>query len=125
LSELGVCWSTKVNPTVKDAHRSTHGGSESYASIIGGLAPGTEYHVRAYVLCGLHYFYGDDKSFVTEADGDGDINEHDYVDLGLPSGTLWATCNVGARIPEAFGDFLRMGGDRNQRLLQLGQLQIL
>ena len=22
--------------------------------------------------------------------------KHDYVDLGLPSGTLWATCNVGA-----------------------------
>ena len=21
---------------------------------------------------------------------------HEYVDLGLPSGTLWATCNVGA-----------------------------
>ena len=21
---------------------------------------------------------------------------HDYVDLGLPSGTLWANCNVGA-----------------------------
>ena len=23
-------------------------------------------------------------------------NGHDYVDLGLPSGTLWATMNVGA-----------------------------
>lgn len=26
----------------------------------------------------------------------GTLNGHDYVDLGLPSGTLWATCNVGA-----------------------------
>jgi hypothetical protein len=25
--------------------------------------------------------------------------EHEYVDLGLPSGTLWATCNVGANTP--------------------------
>jgi hypothetical protein len=25
------------------------------------------------------------------------------VDLGLPSGTLWATCNVGANAPEEFG----------------------
>ena len=25
---------------------------------------------------------------------------HDYVDLGLPSGTLWATCNVGANAPK-------------------------
>ena len=24
---------------------------------------------------------------------------HEHVDLGLPSGTLWATCNVGASKP--------------------------
>ncbi len=29
----------------------------------------------------------------------------EYVDLGLPSKTLWATCNVGASVPESFGDF--------------------
>ena len=29
--------------------------------------------------------------------------EHEWVDLGLPSGTLWATCNVGANAPEEFG----------------------
>ena len=27
----------------------------------------------------------------------------EYVDLGLPSGTLWATCNVGAEAPEEMG----------------------
>lgn len=26
----------------------------------------------------------------------GKCNGHEYVDLGLPSGTMWATCNVGA-----------------------------
>ena len=34
---------------------------------------------------------------------------HDYVDLGLPSGTLWATCNVGAGNPEDLGDFFAWG----------------
>lgn len=34
------------------------------------------------------------------------INGHEYVDLGLPSGTLWATCNVGADKPENFGNYL-------------------
>ncbi len=29
---------------------------------------------------------------------------HEYVDLGLPSGTLWATCNMGADSPEQYGD---------------------
>ena len=31
--------------------------------------------------------------------------DHAYVDLGLPSGLLWATCNVGADFPEDYGDY--------------------
>lgn len=30
---------------------------------------------------------------------------HEYVDLGLPSGVKWATCNVGASKPEEYGDY--------------------
>ena len=37
------------------------------------------------------------------------LDGHDYVDLGLPSGTLWATCNVGANSPEEFGDYFAWG----------------
>lgn len=40
---------------------------------------------------------------------DGTINGHAYVDLGLPSGTLWATCNVGATIPEEYGNYFAWG----------------
>lgn len=40
---------------------------------------------------------------------DGTINGHAYVDLGLPSGTLWATCNVGADTPEGYGDYFAWG----------------
>lgn len=36
-------------------------------------------------------------------------NGHEYVDLGLPSGTLWATCNVGASTPEEYGDYFAWG----------------
>ena len=36
-------------------------------------------------------------------------NGHEYVDLGLPSGTLWATCNVGATKPEEYGDYFAWG----------------
>ena len=32
-----------------------------------------------------------------------------WVDLGLPSGTLWATCHVGAEAPEEFGDHFAWG----------------
>ena len=37
------------------------------------------------------------------------INGHEYVDLGLPSGLKWATCNVGADSPEEFGDYYAWG----------------
>ena len=32
-----------------------------------------------------------------------------WVDLGLPSGLLWATCNVGADTPEDYGDYFAWG----------------
>lgn len=35
--------------------------------------------------------------------------EHDYVDLGLPSGRLWATCNIGADKPTDCGDYFAWG----------------
>lgn len=39
----------------------------------------------------------------------GMINNHAFVDLGLPSGTKWATCNIGANNPWDFGDYFAWG----------------
>lgn len=36
-------------------------------------------------------------------------NVHEWVDLGLPSGTLWATCNIGATSPEDYGNYYAWG----------------
>ena len=41
--------------------------------------------------------------------GETDSNGHAYVDLGLPSGLKWATCNVGAYSPEVFGSYFAWG----------------
>lgn len=37
------------------------------------------------------------------------LNGHEFVDLGLPSGTKWATCNVGATTPEGYGNYFAWG----------------
>ena len=39
----------------------------------------------------------------------GTLNGHDWVDLGLPSGLRWATCNVGASSPEDYGNYYAWG----------------
>lgn len=35
--------------------------------------------------------------------------EHVAVDLGLPSGLKWASCNIGASVPDNYGDFFAWG----------------
>lgn len=41
-------------------------------------------------------------------------NGHDYVDLGLPSGTKWATMNVGASSPEGYGKYFAWAETENK-----------
>ncbi len=36
-------------------------------------------------------------------------NGHEYVDLGLISGTMWATTNIGADTPESIGNYFAWG----------------
>ena len=45
------------------------------------------------------------QSYLTCPDG----NHPHLIDLGLPSGTKWACCNVGAYLPEASGDYFAWG----------------
>lgn len=52
----------------------------------------------------------DSIAFSQENDFSGpNANGHEYVNLGLPSGTLWATMNVGANSPEEFGEYFSWG----------------
>ena len=48
----------------------------------------------------------DDSAITPQANK---INGHEYVDLGLPSGLKWATCNVGASSPEKYGYYFAWG----------------
>ena len=50
----------------------------------------------------------DSISFIEETNEE-ITDTHEWVDLGLPSGTLWATCNVGASSPEEYGDYFAWG----------------
>ncbi|MBR5962843.1 MAG: fibronectin type III domain-containing protein [Bacteroidaceae bacterium] len=77
-----------------------------YQVTLAGLEPNTVYYYRAYVYIKPLSCYGKIKSFKT---GKRKESKPEAVDLGLPSGTLWATINIGAESPEDFGDYFAWG----------------
>ena len=101
----GICWSTSHNPTIANSHQSSGSGTGTFTANMSGLSPGTTYYVRAYATNSAGTSYGSEVSFTTLPSG----GTHAYVDLGLPSGLLWATCNVGADSPEGNGDYFAWG----------------
>ena len=48
-------------------------------------------------------------------------NGYDYVDLSLPSSTLWATCNVGADKPLDYGLYFQWGDTKGYTKDQVGK----
>lgn len=46
---------------------------------------------------------------LANSNGGGNTTPDGYVDLGLPSGLLWAKCNLGANSPEQYGDYYAWG----------------
>ena len=108
VTERGICWSTHANPTLSDNHVAAGEGTGAFTALMNGLEANTTYHVRAYATNEAGTAYGLDKEFTTLSSG-GDGGDHEWIDLGLPSGLLWATCNVGANSPEESGDYFAWG----------------
>ena len=96
----GICWGTNPNPTFNDNYIEAGNGLGSFTVSMTGLTPNTTFYARAFAVTSTGTFYGGEMSFTTD---------HEYVDLGLPSGLLWATCNVGADNPEDYGDYFAWG----------------
>lgn len=96
----GVCWNTSPNPTLNDNYVEAENGLGNFTVLLTNLVQGTIYYVRAFAVTTGGTFYGDELSFTAELE---------FVDLGLPSGTLWATCNVGTDTPEGYGEYFAWG----------------
>ncbi len=110
LQDYGHVWSTTAEPTISVSDKKTQLGEISnigtFTSSLSGLHPNTTYYVRAYATNAVGTSYGEQITFKTTAS---QTETHEYVDLGLPSGTLWATTNVGAELPADYGDYFAWG----------------
>lgn len=115
--EVGICYSsTNATPTYEaDEHWILGNEVKDYDFTIYELDPGTAYYYRAYVKLEDIVIYGEVRLAATSGEkpsSTGDyvlINGHKFVDLGLPSGLLWAKTNVGAASSSADGDYFAWG----------------
>ena len=111
--EVGVCYSDEnPQPTYSDAHKTLGSSMTDYTINIEDVDPGTTYYYRTYVkLLGEVYYDPNVYSITTLGTKPQNkvINGHKFVDLGLPSGLLWAETNVGAFAPYADGDYYAWG----------------
>ena len=98
-SEKGFYFGTDVNCTTK--YSVSGSGSGTFSYYVSGLEEGVTYYFKSYVIRNNTTIFGDVKSFTTLT-----YNGHEYVDLALPSGLKWATCNSGAGSPEEYGNYL-------------------
>ena len=104
----GICWSTSHNPTINDSKTIDGTGTGNFISNITGLTVEITYYVRAYATNSVGTAYGDEKQFTTERTT-GVLNGFAWVDLGLPSGLKWATCNLMSNNPQGYGRYYSWG----------------
>lgn len=112
--EVGLCCSDlNPNPTIQDGKIRLGTSLSDYTFSINALEAGTIYYYRAYVKVSDAIFYGDVCQESTSGEKPASeysiLNVYKFVDLGLPSGLLWATRNVGAATSADDGDYFAWG----------------
>ena len=104
LTERGFYWGTNPNPSETDNKVVLENTVGNNTNTLLNLTPNTTYYVKAYATNSEGTSYSEVVSFTTL-----DKTVYEYVDLGLPSGLKWATCNVGANTPEEYGNYYAWG----------------
>lgn len=111
--EVGICYSEENHtPTYYDFSFKKELGSamQDYSFTIMNLTSGTTYYYRTYVKLFDEVYYSAVNSITTMGESRYIvINGHQFVDLGLPSGLLWARTNIGAPFSSDDGDYFAWG----------------
>ncbi len=109
--EVGICYSDEnTNPTYNDLKKEIGNAMQDYSFTIMDVTSGTTYYYRTYVKLLDEVYYGAVNSITTMGKSPYIvINGHQFVDLGLRSGLLWARTNIGAASSVDDGDFFAWG----------------
>lgn len=112
--EVGICFSDcNTEPTISDSKQKLGNSPKEYPVTLKGLDAGTEYFFRAYVAFSDTAYYSSDVHKATTLGAQTlnykIIDGRKLVDLGLPSGTLWAAYNIGAQNINECGNYYAWG----------------
>ena len=66
VSLRGICWSTKIDPTLNDSVKTSGQGMGSFTTTIINLKPETTYYIRAFATNAAGTKYGGTLSFTTQ-----------------------------------------------------------
>lgn len=102
--EVGLCYSSEnKEPTVDDTCIELGDEVGTYSVTVRKLVPSTTFYFRGYVKLLNEVYYGEAASIKT-VDAYV-IDGHNFKDLGLPSGMLWAETNIGADYDYEIGEY--------------------
>lgn len=109
--EVGICYSDENKvPTYNDFKKELGSTMQDYSFEIEDVFSGTTYYYRTYVKFLGEVYYSAVNSITTMGETKSKIiNGHEFVDLGLPSGLLWAETNVGASSSSGYGYYFAWG----------------
>ncbi|MCP4116897.1 MAG: hypothetical protein GY737_16125, partial [Desulfobacteraceae bacterium] len=96
----GVCWSTSANPTTGDSKTENGEGTGAFSAGITGLAPDTQYYVRAYAVNSAGTGYGSQVTFTTQS----------ASSVSLPAVTTTSASSVTKSSAVTGGDITDDGG---------------
>ena len=111
ISEYGISYSTRPDD-VQNVPANNIDADGVFSVSLSNLSAQTKYYYVAYAIKSGEELYGEARNFTTmEANIPlcPDDNHPHMIDLGLPSGTKWACCNVGANAPEEYGGYYAWG----------------
>lgn len=100
----GVIYGTSSRLNSSNGTKITATANGDYSVNLSGLEANTTYYYRAYAFDAHEYMYGEVYSFKTL-----DVNSSTLEAINLGLSVKWASCNVGAVVPEDYGGYYAWG----------------
>ena len=111
VTDAGICYS--LTPSSNNWNRVSAGNKVDgdFSVELTNLEEDKTYYYCTYAYIDGEYYYGEVYTFKTTHTHTScpDSNHPHAIDLGLPSGTKWACCNIGASSPEGYGGYYAWG----------------